>query len=61
MSQVTRRLRQAEAVRQAENFRSWYDKPLYNAAATFAEPLPIGLVVTAISAAILRRKEASAS
>ena len=51
----------AEAVRQAENFRSWYDKPLYNAAATFAEPLPIGLVVTAISAAILRRKEASAS
>ncbi len=50
----------AEAVRQAEGFRAMYDKPLMNAAMTFAEPFPIGVVVTAISAAILRRKEGSA-
>jgi hypothetical protein len=50
----------AAAVRQAEGFRAMYDKPLVNAAMTFAEPFPIGLVVTALSAAILRRKERSA-
>jgi hypothetical protein len=33
--------------------------PLYNAAMTFLEPFPVGLVITLISAAILRRKPAS--
>jgi hypothetical protein len=51
----------AERVRQAESFRTWYDKPWINAAATFVEQVPVGLVVTAISAAILRRKEGGAS
>lgn len=33
-----------------------YQNPLVNAAYTFMEPLPVGLIVTLISAAILRRK-----
>ena len=31
--------------------------PLINAAMTFIEPLPVGLIVTLVSAAILRRRE----
>jgi Protein of unknown function (DUF4199) len=42
--------------RQMKMFKELYDKPLINAAFTFVEPLPIGLLVTAISAAVLRRK-----
>jgi hypothetical protein len=33
-----------------------YQNPLVNAAYTFIEPLPVGLFITLISAAILRRK-----
>jgi len=33
-----------------------YEKPLFNALFTFIEPFPVGLVITVISAAILRRK-----
>jgi hypothetical protein len=33
-----------------------YQNPLVNMAYTFMEPLPVGLIVTLISAAILRRK-----
>jgi hypothetical protein len=33
-----------------------YQNPLYNSAMTFLEPLPVGLVITLISAAVLRRK-----
>jgi hypothetical protein len=36
-----------------------YDNPLLNAAMTFVEPFPIGLVITLISAAVLRRKPQS--
>jgi Protein of unknown function (DUF4199) len=36
-----------------------YQNPLINAAYTFMEPLPVGLVITLISAAILRRKGAA--
>ena len=42
--------------RQMKMFKELYDKPLINAAFTFVEPLPVGLLVTAISAAVLRRK-----
>jgi hypothetical protein len=38
------------------DFRRWYDNPLLNSAATFTEPFPVGLVVTTLSAAILRRR-----
>lgn len=37
------------------------DNPLLNAAATFIEPFPVGLVITLISALILRKRKASSS
>ena len=43
-------------VKQMEGFKRMYDNPVMNAAITFAEPFPIGLVVTLISAAVLRKK-----
>jgi len=43
-------------VKQMEGFKRMYDNPLINAAITFAEPFPIGLVVTLILAAVLRKK-----
>ena len=33
-----------------------YDNPLLNAAMTFIEPFPVGLGITLISAAVLRKK-----
>ena len=45
----------AEAERRAQSFKKLYDNPAVNVAFTFIEPFPIGLVVTALSAAILRR------
>lgn len=36
-----------------------YDNPLTNAAVTLIEPLPVGLVVTLVSAGILRRRRAT--
>jgi len=33
-----------------------YKNPLFNAAMTFIEPFPVGLVITLLSAAILRRR-----
>jgi Protein of unknown function (DUF4199) len=41
--------------RQMRAFKENYDKPLINAAITFVEPFPIGLAVTLISAAVLRK------
>jgi hypothetical protein len=38
-----------------------YANPLINAAMTFIEPLPVGLVITLVSAAALRRKPQSLS
>ncbi len=34
-----------------------YQNPLWNAMYTFIEPFPVGLVMTLISAALLRKKE----
>jgi hypothetical protein len=42
---------------QIESFKAMYNNPLFNVALTLLEPLPIGLPVTLISAAILRKKE----
>jgi len=36
-----------------------YKNPLFNAAITFIEPFPVGLVITLVSAAILRKKPQS--
>jgi hypothetical protein len=39
-----------------KRYKELYQNPLFNAAMTFLEPLPIGLMITLISAAILRKK-----
>jgi hypothetical protein len=44
-------------VQQMKKFKELYENPLYNMAFTVMEPLPVGLVVTLISAAVLRKKE----
>jgi hypothetical protein len=46
----------AAKTRQMEQFREWYKNPLINVAVTFMEIFPTGLVMTLVSAAILRRK-----
>ena len=43
-------------VLQMKEFKKLLDNPFSNAAITFVEPLPIGLVVTAISAIALRKR-----
>jgi hypothetical protein len=45
-----------EQVKQVERYKQIYANPFYNAAWTFIEPFPVGLVITFISAAILRKK-----
>ena len=42
--------------REMAQFKAIYDNPLTNAAVTFLEPVPIGVVVSVISAAVLRRR-----
>ena len=46
---------------QMKSFKAMYDNPFINAAITFVEPFPIGLIVTLISAAILRKKTIAAT
>jgi len=50
----------AEVAKQVESLKSfkvtYFDKPFWNALLTFTEPLPVGIVVTLLSAVILRRK-----
>jgi hypothetical protein len=43
-------------VEQAKKYKEMYDNPLINAAMTFIEPFPVGLAITLISAAVLRKK-----
>jgi hypothetical protein len=43
-------------LQQMKSFKAMYDNPFLNAAITFTEPFPIGLIVTLISAAVLRKK-----
>ena len=42
--------------REMEDLKRMLDNPLMNAAMTFTEPFPVGLVVTLVSAAALRKK-----
>jgi hypothetical protein len=42
-------------------FKTMYDKPLVNMAFTFVEPFPVGLLVTLVSAGVLRRKAPAGS
>ena len=48
----------AARVQQMGQMKKLYDNPLTNAAITFIEPFPVGLVVTLVSAGILRRRRA---
>jgi hypothetical protein len=41
---------------EAEKFTESYKNPVFNSAVTFLEPLPVGLVITLVSAGVLRRK-----
>jgi hypothetical protein len=43
-------------MQEMKKFKEMYDNPFFNAAITFTEPFPIGLIVTLISALILRKK-----
>ena len=46
----------AAQVAAIEHSQQLYQNPLVNMAYTFIEPLPVGLLITLISAAVLRRK-----
>jgi hypothetical protein len=46
-------------LQQLKQYKEQYENPLFNAAVTFIEPFPVGLVITLISAAVLRRKPPS--
>ena len=47
-------------VQQMEHFKKLYQNPLINAAYTFIEPFPVGLLITLISAGVLRKKARAA-
>ena len=46
----------AKAQKEMDEFRVAYKNPLFNVGMTFMEVFPVGLIVTLISAAILRRR-----
>ena len=46
------------AIKEGEDMKKMLANPFINAAVTFTEPFPVGLVITLISAAVLRKKEA---
>src|ERR1700744_1635289 len=46
----------AAKVAAIQHSQQLYQNPLVNMAYTFMEPLPVGLIITLISAAVLRRK-----
>jgi hypothetical protein len=48
-----------EIAKQGEDMKRMLDNPLINAAVTFTEPFPVGLLVTLVSAAVLRKQEAA--
>jgi hypothetical protein len=45
-----------ETARQMAELKKMLDRPLVNAAMTFVEPFPVGLIVTLVSAAVLKKK-----
>jgi hypothetical protein len=47
----------AKQVADIQKMQEQYQNPLVNIAYTFMEPLPVGVVITLISAGMLRRKE----
>jgi hypothetical protein len=47
-----------DITKQMQMLKQMMDQPLVNAAMTFVEPFPIGVVISAISAAVLKRRSA---
>ena len=43
-------------IAEARKFEAMYSNPLYNAAVTLLEPLPVGMVMALVTAGVLRRK-----
>jgi len=48
-------------VKEMKELKANLDNPFINAAFTFTEPFPVGLIITLISAAILRKKAGAAT
>lgn len=46
-------------VEQLKKFKEQYENPLFNSLMTFIEPFPVGLAITLLSAAVLRKKAQS--
>ncbi len=46
----------AAKTKEMATLKDMYNKPLINAAVTFIEPFPVGLIVTLVSAGILRKR-----
>ena len=44
-------------VQEMQQFKKMYSNPFFNAAMTFLEPFPVGLILTLVSALILRKKK----
>lgn len=51
----------ATKVKEMAEYQRMYANPLFNIAITFLEPLPVGLVLTLVTAGILGRRRPSAS
>ena len=47
--------------REIQHTKTLYENPFYNAAITFLEPFPVGLIITLISAVLLRKTTAQAA
>jgi len=45
-----------EQIAKIQQYKKMYANPLFNAAMTFIEPFPVGLLITLLSAAVLRKK-----
>jgi Protein of unknown function (DUF4199) len=43
-------------LREIGKYKELYENPLFNVAITFSEPFPVGLLITLISAAILKKR-----
>ena len=50
----------AAKTKELATMKEMYNKPLINAAITFIEPFPVGLIVTLVSAGILRKRSSPA-
>jgi hypothetical protein len=50
-----------QRIAEAQKFHEMYQNPLINAALTFLEPLPVGLVFTLVSAGVLSRRRRNAA